>query len=33
MQIKKLDSEETISGVNELEEFILEEEALKSIDI
>ena len=33
MQIKKLDSEETISGVNKLGEFILEEEALKSIGI
>ncbi|MDA2921364.1 sigma-70 family RNA polymerase sigma factor, partial [Desulfobacterota bacterium AH_259_B03_O07] len=33
MQIKKLDSEETISGVNELGEFILEEEAFESIDI
>ncbi len=33
MKIKKLDSEETISRVNELGEFILEEDALMSIDI
>ena len=33
MQLKKLDSAETISGVNKLQEFILEEEALKSIEI
>jgi len=33
VQIKKLDSEETISRVNELGEFILEKDALMSIDI
>ncbi|MDA2917917.1 hypothetical protein MYX76_00205 [Desulfobacterota bacterium AH_259_B03_O07] len=33
MQIKKLDSEEKISGVNEPGEFILEEDALMPIDI